>query len=136
MDFMKKLLVLLSFIFASIAMNAVEARTGPFHNYTPPATSGIVWVTVNPALSGDLYVADFTVTWGSYQKRFSGLQKRGPGPFVIAFSHFDNSSYNFNVTINQNVWGTYIGSVVDVVQGPQPTYAGQTLLYCGSTIQC
>lgn len=133
---MKKLLVVLVFILTSLTSSLSLASVS--YNYTPPATAGVVWVVIDPALRDKLYEADFTVTWGAYQKRFSGgqFQKAGSGYFVIGFTHFDNSSYNFNVTINQNFWGTYLGSVVDVRQGAQPTYAGQTLLYCGSTIQC
>jgi hypothetical protein len=110
--------------------------------YKVPNQSGIVWVVLEPVLKSsfdtNIFQAPFCVTWGSYNKCFSAstMSKSSGNYFAVAFSHFDNQSLNMNVTTS--VVNSRYGAarIIDVYQGSQPSYSGQTILTCGRTITC
>lgn len=129
---MKKILIALSIFFTCIASFA-----GTVYNYTPPKSSGTIWIVIDPAFI-DLkdYRAKITVKWGSYVKSFS-FAKAGEGKIVVGLSHWDNQSYNVNVTSNNlSYFGSKYASIYDVYQGSRPSYPYQQLYICGQNLSC
>ena len=108
-------------------------------NYLPPASSGVIWLVINPAyLDYKSYAAKFTVVWGSYSKTITLPGKSGEQPYIVGFTHWDNNQYYFNVTMNPSGWSNNTrAQIISIAQGAQPTgYPYATLYRCGVNLNC
>lgn len=111
-------------------------------SYSVPASAGIVWVVIEPALVDyKNYQASITVTWGLYNKKIKLPQKEGGESYVIGFTHWDNVSSTMTVTSN-NVSPIFSKTnkaiITQISQGKNPAGLKDMKLYCGysSAITC